>query len=327
MDKNTAVPGAQEQGDEVSPFEGFQSEEYNQGTLVDAPAEDGGVDVAADADEASDAETSDAAASLPEEDDSAEEDDSESAPRKKTFQERINELTRARREAERRAEALDARLRELETETALQDPAPQTESAQTAPSQERPDPDDYEFGELDSRYIAAVVRHETDLRINAYRQQLAAEAAERANAAEREEMQRRFREHVERGSKKYVDYYEKVVVGAEHSTWPLSAEMGQLIVQSDVGDEVAYHLASHPAEAERLYRSSPVEQARFFGQLEARFTAADSAAGTAKKGSTAKAPKAPPPVTPARGASGRFQAGADSDDFSSFERAAMEQSK
>jgi hypothetical protein len=36
---------------------------------------------------------------------------------------------------------------------------------------------------------------------------------------------------------------------------------------------------------------------------------------------TTRAPQAPPPVTPGRGAGGQFQATARSDDFLSFERA------
>jgi hypothetical protein len=237
---------------------------------------------------------------------------------KKTTQERINELTRARREAERTAERLEARLRELERS---QEAPPPKEEAPKEEAPAAPNPDDFDYGEIDPRYISASVAYQTQQSIAAWqREEHARQQTELAERVRRE-AQDKFAAKVDEGSRKYDDFYEKVVIGAEKGEWPLSDEMGSLLVESDVGDDIAYHLASHPEEAVRVYRQTPVEQARYFGRLEAKFSAERTAATGNGAGKPAKrAPKAPPPVRPAVGAHGGHEPSAMSDDFLAFER-------
>jgi len=233
---------------------------------------------------------------------------------KQTAQERINELTRLRREAERKAESLEARLQEMERRPA---PEPEPKPVPEAKPEGPPDPTTYDYGELDPRYITALVGYQTDQRIAAFRQEEEVKANRQQAEREQRAVQEKFAEKIDAGSKKHDDYYEKVVVGAEKGEWALSPDLGKMLVESDVGDDIAYHLATHPDEALGVYRQTPVEQARYFGKLEAKFSADQSAA----PGKTeAKPPKAPPPVMPARGADGKFQPSADSEDFSAFER-------
>lgn len=244
----------------------------------------------------------------------------------KGFQERINEITRARREAERRAEAAEAELQRLRTA-----PPPKEEPKKETPAADEvdpnePKPDDFEYGELDTRYIKALANYQSDKR---YKQLKADEQKEREEAqlAERQQRNReKFETLVTNGSKKREDFYEKVVIDSETKKWPLSEELGQLALESEVGDDVLYHLATHPQEATQLYRMTPVEQARQFGRLEAKFSAERAAAsgegedtGKPVVAAQTKTTKAPLPIPNARGAGGQFQVTADTEDFSAFE--------
>lgn len=258
---------------------------------------------------------------------------------KKSVQERINELTRARREAERRAEAAERELQAARAAAAP--PSPPAAPPKAAGTQESgkpagdggdaakgaPDPEQYEFGELDSRYIRDLARFEADQRFAELREQEMQERQQVQMSQQQQAAREKFQVRVEEGSKRYDDFYEKVVIGAEKLDWVLSPELGQLIVDSDVGADIAYHLATNPDEAARVFAQSPVEQARYFGRMESKFSAAQSAApGEDAKDEAAptKTPKAPPPIPSARGAGGRSPVSANTDDFASFEAVVME---
>lgn len=330
-EQNPAGTGAQDTQDAEStdPFAGFQNEEYAHGERV------------ADAETAAEAPPAEVTPPAAEEstDDSEETDDeSEEAPaegetpRKKTYQERINELTRARREAERRAEEVERRLAAIEAAreepAAPAAPAPPEPAAPAEGESGPPDPEDFEFGELDSRYITALVDYQTEQRFAAYRTQQEQEAQQRAAEQRQREDAEKFNAQAAKAAEKYPDFNDKVLLGAQRGEWPLSAELGQMLVQSDVGADIAYYLASNPAEAGEVFRQSPTEQARFFGRMEAKFSASQTAApGTPPAGSSAppRTPKAPEPVLPARGAGGKFQVSADTNDFSAFERVATQE--
>jgi hypothetical protein len=245
-------------------------------------------------------------------------------PRKKSVQERINEVTRARREAERRAEKAERELAQLRA--TQQQPPPKKEEQppkEPAAGEEDPNapkPDDYEYGELDSRYIRALASYEANKVFNEQRQKDEQSRQTREQEDRQVAAREAFEEMIDAGAKKHEDFYQRVVIDSEEGKWPLSETLGELLLGSDVGDDIAYHLATNPEEADRVYRSSPVEQARYFGRMEAKFSAGQAAA-TGDTGKPApKTPKAPAPIESARGAGGQFHATADTDDFSAFEQ-------
>lgn len=305
--------------EDQDPFAGFQTEGYEHG-VSDAPEPE-------TVKPSQDDEDAPRSPEEGEEDQESPEEGSRPSKPKQTAQERINELTRLRREAEREAEEYKARL--LEYEQQRQEP-PKEEAAKPgakkveAEAEDPPDPQDFEYGELDSRYIAALVEYQTDRRIEVLRKKAEEEWEATQVQREQEEVKKKFSAKVEEGSKKHEDFYDKVVIGAEKGAWALSEDLGKLLVDSEVGDDIAYYLATHPEESVQIYRQSPVEQARFFGRMEAKFSA-DRTAAPGK--SEVKTPKAPPPVLPARGSDGKFQPSADSDDFSAFERHAQAQGR
>jgi len=306
--------GTQEQ--EQNPFAGFQTESYDQGERSEA--QDGDEEPTEEAPAAEPASESD------------EDDGEEQAPqpprRKPTAQERIDELTRARRQAERETETLRRQLEEMRRPQREEPQAPPAQEAAQQATQAPPNPDDFQFGELDSQYIAALVDYQTEQRLAKYEVQREQRREAEAALARQQAAQEKFHQQMDAGRQKYADFEDVVVRGAQEGAWPLSETLGELLVQSDVGDDIAYHLATNPDEAAQVFRQAPTEQARYFGRMEAQFSAARSAATgkTGKEIAPARTPKAPPPVTPARGAGGRFQVSADTDDFSAFESVAME---
>lgn len=339
-DTSTAESGAQEvsgqgapQNDEAQkdPFAGFESEAFVSGEPVEEkPAKPAAPAPAVQEKPAE--QGTEGGDEVPGDDTGTEGGDDAGKPLdapKKSVQERINELTRARREAERRVEALQAELNQSRSVAKPAEPAAKVAdtSAAAETAQGVPNPESYDFGELDSRYIRDLARYEADQRYAELREQDRQERLQTQQQQQQQAAHAKFQTRVEEGSKKYEDFYEKVVIGAENVAWPLSPELGQLIVESDAGADIAYHLATNPDEAARIFAQSPLEQARYFGRMESKFSAAQSAApgeDAKDETATAKTPKAPPPVTPAKGAGGRSPVSANTDDFSSFEAVAME---
>lgn len=315
-----------------NPFAEFKTEEYRHGDEVKSADPEPKEEDAQP--QKSEVEKPEGEVETPKEGDQQppKEGDQQPPKKKQNFQERMNEVTRARREAERRAEAAERRAAQLEEK--LRQAPPKEEQSPKKPDKpaadevdpNAPNPDDYEFGELDSRYIGDLAEYRADKRFAELRADDDKKRREREQQDHQTEARAKFNDMVDKGSAKYEDFYEKVVEGSEKDVWPLSQEIGELILSSDVGDEIAYHLATHPEEAERIYLAAPLEQARIFGKLEVKFSAGQAAASGDGNGATKetgkpapKPPKAPAPVEQARGTDGKFQASADSEDFAAFE--------
>lgn len=74
----------------------------------------------------------------------------------------------------------------------------------------------------------------------------------------------------------------------EFDALPLTTPIAQAIIESDEAPRLMAHLASNPAEAQRIANLSPARQAAEIGKLEAKFAATG----------TVKASNAPPPIKP-----------------------------
>jgi hypothetical protein len=265
-------------------------------------------------------------------------------PRKpKSAQDRIGELTRKRRDAERtadaerrRAEAAEARLAELEGSAPKKDEEQPPAAAAAKPAKgkdgkelKEPKADDYEFGELDSKYVRDLARYETaiawaELEENSRQERQQEQKKEQQTAAQRKAAEK-WDGIVKTGAEKYEDFQAVVVEGAQHEEWALSPEMGALLLESEVGADIAYHLASNPEESMEIVRMTPLEQARYFGKLEGKFSATQAAAKKDdEEPAQPKTPKAPPPPDRPRGRGGQIQATGSTQDFAAFERVAME---
>lgn len=251
----------------------------------------------------------------------------EVAKPKKSAQERINEVTRARRAVERdlatekaRNDSLERRLANLEGRPLTADPKAGKQDPTVAPV-----PADFEYGELDTRYIRALARHEA-------RQELAEASANQNKTRQREaaaqDAQKVSEQRAtfdEAGLAKYDDFEEVVIEGARNNDWPLSPELGRLMLESEHGPEIAYALASDVKEARRVFSLSPLAQAAYFGRQEAKLSP-EPGAKTPKASATepqVKAPQAPPPPSSVRGKGAKPPVSPDTTDFAAFEAQAM----
>ena len=239
----------------------------------------------------------------------------------KAASKRIGEVKKQSREAiaaeKQRAATLEARL------LAALEGKPLTgevKENKTDPDTE-PKAADFEYGELDARYIRALARFEARQEYKAGQdtQQKARQADAAALEAQKFEEQKSALE--EAGSTKYDDFEEVVIESALNREWPLSDTLGKLAFKSEVGHDILYYLASNPKEAIRVNNLDPLSQAAYFGRLEARFSSDKDANQQIQE--QIRVPKAPAPITNARGRGGNSQASPTTSDFKAFEALAM----
>lgn len=265
------------------------------------------------------------------------------APKHRSANDRIGQAVAKQRAAERaldeergrRAAEMDEVRREL---AALKAGALTTPAAGAKPpvDKDAPRATDYEYGELDGAYIRDLARYETRKELAAEKATNTAATQTEAQRREAQEMQAKATKFAAAGDEVYDDFAEVVVQSAAEKVWPLSKTFGDLMFDSEEGPHIAYYLATHVKEAERIMGLAPTAQAAAFGRLEAAFSSKSSdatqqdneeqeqpekvAAQKVTVGNTTKAPL--PPKHLARGNGGKTQVGADTTDFAAFERLA-----
>ena len=188
-----------------------------------------------------------------------------SEPKKpaKGVQKRLDELTRRIHEERREKERLYALL-----ERGIGNPA----TAPIAQPEGPPREDQFESYE---DYEQARIDYAVEQRLR--------------QAREEEQRSTVFRTYEERAAKlrETAPDFDSVVNDPTLNITPLMAEV---IRESDLGPEVAYHLGTNRSEAERIASLPPHRQAAELGRLEARLTPVSQAAPTPKR--------TPPPAPP-----------------------------
>lgn len=184
--------------------------------------------------------------------------------KKDSVQARIDKATRNQRDAERRAEQAEARIRELETKSAPAEPAkPAVQLAQGDP-----EPTVDQFLDQPDPYAALAIAA-GKWAARAERRQW---EANQANTRAESEFAARAQEHRANGAEKHADF-DTVMAGM---TVNFPGHVIQAIVDSDHGGELMYYLGTHESEARAVAAASPVKAILTLGQLAARFTAAPS---------------------------------------------------
>ena len=223
------------------------------------------------------------------------------AARKPTAQERFDELTRRRRDAERDAEYWKAK--------ALgQDPNQGRRPTPQADDDPEPDPTDtekYRYGDTDPAFLR-------DIGAWSARQEFKRLAAQERQHRTASQIDADFATREAAFAKDKPDYHTLV----DDDALPITPAMAQAIKTSESGPAVAYHLAKNPAEARRISGLHPLAQARELGIIEARLSGATAAAPPVKPASDA--PEPPPQL---RGQGGRFKTDPETEDFAAFEKA------
>jgi len=240
------------------------------GKLSDEPVE-AGKTPAEEVEDKAPADTEDKAASQDDDpgDDATEDDGDEPKKAKPKVQKRIDELTKARHDAERRADRLQAEL-----ERARVQPVLATTNA--------PDPGEYEQGEADPNYVSDLTVHKLEQR------QAAARAdSDKQNAEIRQkDAAKDWAARTAEAATRYDDY-EAV---AMNNSLPISDAMAEAITESDLGPDILYKLGQNPAEARRISSLSPVKQAIEIGRLETLVEGSEGVEPVPKRLTTAPAP-------------------------------------
>lgn len=264
--------------------------------------------------------------------DEPEGDDKPEKRRSKPAHTRIAELTAKMREFERRA--IDAEARAASTP-----PAAPVELT-------RPDPNDekYEFGEADPQYLEDVMDYKVEVKL-AERAKSADTEAQRTAAVEAvTALDEGWEAQATKGAEKYNDFDKVVLESAAAGEWACPPMVAAAISSSEVGSDVAYHLAKNPDQAEAIAAQlevDPIAAATRFGTIEGGFMDAKPVRPPANahpldkalyagrmlgfidkaKPDPVKLTNAPePPRHNVRGGAGKFEVGADTSDFAAFER-------
>lgn len=246
--------------------------------------------------------------------------------KKKSAQERINELTAKSRAAEREAEALRQRLAAIESSRSVET-EPTTTPVQTdeAPSPDALNPDGtqkYEFGQFDPAFLKDWTEYSFKQQelLSEKRRVEAAEAAarqaeEEVLQAEKAELQAAWTEKVQTFVTENEDFQAKaaeLVDSLNYVDPQLGEQMALAVLTLENGPEVLYHLANNPEEAHSLVNGGLAKVLMGLGALDGKF----------KKTATPPAPKtskAPTPPPTNRGSNGQFIS-SDPNSLEAFEK-------
>jgi len=219
----------------------------------------------------------------------AEEEAKATEKSKDKLEKRFSKVTKRAQEAEERANALEQRLREVEAKA-----NPQT-IAQTANADDKPKADQFndafEYAEALAEWSAEKALKDRDI---ADQQRKAEE--------ERNKVAESWNKKVSK-AKEAIPDFNKVV---SKSTVVVSDAVRDAILESDVGPQILYHLASDDDFAQSIASMPAIKALKEIGRLEARYEGEQEK--PEKKAKTVATSKAPAPISPLKGGK---NAGAD----------------
>ncbi len=184
--------------------------------------------------------------------------------RKRGFQERINTITRQKREAEERANVAETRYQTLLKEI-------------------KEKPLSREQFSTDGEFEAELHARSGRMAAAEFQRTIAAEATSSQSAEHKNAVDAGWNEAVAEAMARIPDWHQ--VVSSDRG--PTTAVMLEQIKESDNGPDIAYYLAKHPGEAQRIAGLSVPAQIREVARLEARL-----------ENGTPTRPSAPPPIKP-----------------------------
>lgn len=204
------------------------------------------------ADDAIEADSS--PAQLDESTETTQEGEQPSERQKPWYQKRIDEITAARREAERRADQLLAMLEQ----TTQAQRAPQPQPAEPKPAQGRPVLEEFDSYEA---FSEALADWKVEQKFAEREQRQKAETAAQAEARQQAEFATRIREAAARTP--------ELMDAVNDNTLPVSPAIGDVIRSVPNGPDALMYLHQHRDEAARLYDMPPHVAAYELGRLAA----------------------------------------------------------
>lgn len=220
----------------------------------------------------------------------AEEEADEAEKPKDKLEKRFSKVTKRAQEAEARAEQLEARLREVEARANPQ-PLAQTANVDDKPQASQFD-DAFEYAEALAEWSAEKALKDRDI----------AESQRKAEE-ERNKVLKSWNDKVDKAKKEMPDFNDIV----SSSTVVVSDAIRDAILESDVGPQILYQIASDDDYAESLTSMSAIKALKEIGRLEAKFEA-ELEAKPKNVAKTVSQSKAPAPISPLKGGK---SAGAD----------------
>jgi len=201
-------------------------------------------------------------------------------PDKGATQKRIDELTRKRHEAERRAAYAEGRL-------AAQTPPPQIPPK----PREEPRPREADFDDLDKyqRAIEAWTDRKVDRKIEEFKESVRKDREEN----ERAEAEQRVLDVRKRGRERYADFADV----AENENVPITPGIIQIVQGCENPEDIYYYLGKNPKDCITISRMSPIDAARTIGSISADIKAAYKKSPPPKT----KITNAPAPIKPIHG--------------------------
>lgn len=220
----------------------------------------------------------------------AEEEANETEKPKDKLEKRFSKVTKRAQDAEAKAEQLEARLREVEARA-----NPQT-IAQTANVNDKPQAgqfdDAFEYAEALAEWSAEKALKDRDIA-----------ESQRKIEEERNKVLKSWNDKVDKAKKEMPDFNDIV----SSSTVLVSDAIRDAILESDVGPQILYQIASDDDYAESLTSMSAIKALKEIGRLEAKFEA-ELETAPKKEAKTVSQSKAPAPISPLKGGK---SAGAD----------------
>lgn len=249
---------------------------------------------------------------------------------KKSFQERINELTAKAREAERREQEALRTIQDYQARSTTEvkqdaQPAPIRESLPSdAPQPDAVNDKDepvYPLGEFDPQYIRDLTRYSVQAETTAQRQKAQEEDQAKTVAAAQQELASKWATKVQEAETELPDIRSDISTVATQfqNIEPAYGEyLASTIMGSDVGPEIMNYLAQNIGEAQTIVASGPMAATLAIGRLEARLAKSPSAETHSNDKLVSNAPA--PPTTSSKGRGARTVVRGDTDDLDAFEK-------
>lgn len=196
-------------------------------------------------------------------------------------QKRINEITKKRRVAERERDYEQTKRKELEAE--LQ------KLKAIIPPEGKPNRDDFD---TDLEFFEALTDWKVEQKLKVSKEvedKSTRDLEEKQSVTEAYEVLDGI---MEKGREKYKDFNALVL----NEKLTISQDMTEVILLSDVAEDLMYYFGSNPDESARLAKESPLKAAREIGKIEAKLLAPKPAPPEIKKKTT----NAPAPIVPIR---------------------------
>lgn len=209
----------------------------------------------------------------------------EQQPLKTFTQKELDEILEKRLAKERRKrEELKRRL-EVTEELALRVRPKEPEQPAKPAEEGEPKRENYDSYEA---YIEARAEWRADRKWEEKEAKKREEEAKTRTQSEQQKLEQSFREKAKSVAKEVEDFEDVM----ESSDAPMTQQMADAILTSDLGPKIAYHLAKNPEEAQRIAALPAARQAAEIGKLEVRIEA------EAKPKPKQEPSKAPEPIEP-----------------------------